>query len=242
MNQFYPPNEDFKMAVEKVMDEILVNKIFDVNWNNYFYYRTVFEDIAVDLITCTPGSGTQCPSTGVDPDGLILNTEAATTGNFADVEKTPLAESGLKWDKRQRMRLGFRLPSIAKQTIYMVRGSTNLASPYYGFKVIDNILYGVSYDKTTEKTISLGSILADKSYVVEVRLTPSDKIIFLVNRENEDPTDITKRGLIERGVITINLPKINETITRGFYNFRITTNENVGKTLIVAFFEYIQLK
>ncbi len=226
----YPATPDFKAAVSRVLDEgLLSDKILDGIWNNIFYYRTVFEDVAIDIKTCTPGSGLDCPSTGVDPDGLILVTEAATTGNFADVDKTPLAESGLNWSKRARLRIGFRVPSIAAQTVYMIRGSQNISSPYYGFKITNATLMGVTYDKTTEKTVTLQTIVASTSYLVEARYSPSDKVVFLVDG-------------VEKGVITSNLINPQDSVKRAFYNFRITTNENVGKTLIIAFLEYIQLK
>lgn len=203
--------------------------MLDVAWNDYFYYRTVFEDVNQDLFSCTPGTGALCPASSVAPDGLVLNTEAAAINDFAEVEKTPLADSGLAWDKRQRMRIGFRPEFVAAQTIYMVRGSRNLTGPYYGAKIVNATLKGVSYDGTTETTVDIATLTAATSYVFEARYMPGENIVFLVDG-------------VQIGVLNASLPNPSDATVRGFYDFYLRTDANVGKTLTIAFFEYIQKK
>lgn len=227
----YPLSYNDQEILRKWLKQDLSTAVFEVNWDNYFYYRTAFEGMPGDLVSCTgPFSGTLCPSSGVSPDGLVLNTENATTNDFADFEKSPLTDSGLSWGKPQKMRTGFRVPFITTQEAYLVRGSINLASPYFGFKIVNATLKGVVWDGAlTETTIDIQDISADTSYVIEARYSPNDKVIFYVDGE-------------EKKIITTGLPNPEYIFKNAFYNFHIKTTANVDRTLIISFFEYIQLK
>lgn len=226
---------------QSVVNDQLENNFINLLWNNIFYYKTVFEAIDGSLLTCNAGSGATCSSSGIAGQ-LVLNTQSASTGQYADIDKRPLYISGLSWQRPSRMRVGFQVSAITGQTIYLIRGSQNVVSPYYGFKVVNATLYGVFYAGTgSEKLVTLQPIVASSvsgtppaditnSYVCEAQYQYGDAIKFVVNGNY-------------KGMIRVNTAPIAPTAAiSSFYNFHLTTNENVGKSLGISFFEYIQEK
>ena len=116
---------------------------------------------------------------------------------------------------------------IADQTIYVTVGNKDTTN-YYGFKVIDASLYGVTYDGTTEKTVLLQTITAT-TFNLEARYLPGDKVVFLVEST-------------EKGVISSNLPVPLETANIQLMDIRIKTTTTAIKTIQVSFFEYFQAR
>ena len=215
-NKFYPPSEDFKSAVKSVIDDILIDKIFDTIWKKTFHYITFFESF----------DGFSVGDAAIAHDHLTLTTQA-TTNDTATVVKQPDLQGRLTFSQSSRFASGFQADQITNQTVYLTIGGVVSGNEGYGFKIINGNLYGVTHDGTTENTILLQTISASTGYNIEARYIPSDKVIFLVNS-------------IEKGVISSNLPIPDLTASVNLVNIRITANADAAKVLKISFWEYFQ--
>ena len=216
-----PLDQISKKIIESTVDEFLEDKIFDLVWKKTFHWITFFESL--------DGFNVVANAQSIDKDDVAIST-SAVNGNSAYVRKTPGYQGLITFSQKSVMRTTFIIDSVANVTVYLVVGGTS-SGEYYGFKVVNDSLKGVSYDGTTESTVSLQTISANTSYNVEARFSPNDKIIFLVNAT-------------ERGVLTTNLPSgISagaEAVNVNLIEFKITTNTTAAKELKFSFFEYLQ--
>lgn len=227
-DNFYPPNEDFRRAVEEV--------VFDAVWKDYFYFSTLFESADGYEILGAGAAGS-----GVSVDGLVLNT-GAVLNNSASFDKTPSPTGPgqtmniLSFKQRQRFRANFAVDSITKITAYITRGVQYGADyPYYGFKIVDNKLKGVSKDTDAggEAAIDLMTIAVNTTYIVEARLLPGEKVLFYV-------VNNTTKKLEEIGILTTKIPSLSNTNNKTFFEYFVSTQDSDNKMLTSSFFEYIQ--
>lgn len=224
---YYPPNEDFKRAVESTLDEILPNKIFDVVWKKTLRFTTFFESL--------DGWG----NSGVTlSDDQLTFTTGAVSGNFAEIFKQPNNQGLITFSQRNAFRTNIQLSQITSQTIYITTGNVRAGTEGYGFKIVDDTLYGVSHDGTTESTIKLQVLQANQKYHIEARYTPSDKIVFLA----DDPTTSPVITIREVGVKSNNLPIPDATGNTLFFYTRITTNAAAAKTMRMTFLDFLQFR
>lgn len=212
-----PLDQISKSIIEKTVDEFLEDKVFDLTWKNTFHWITFFESL--------DGFTVAADSHSIDHANLVITT-SDVEDNTAYVKKQPSIQGLITFSQRSNMRTAFIIGSVADVTAYMLVGNTG-ANDYYGFKIVNNSLKGVSKDGTTEKTVDLQTISASTVYGIEARYSPADKIIFLVDA-------------VEKGVINQNLPSRTEVAEILPLHFSIQTNTTAAKTLQFSFWEYLQ--
>lgn len=243
---YYPPNDDFKRAVEEAMDEILPQKIFDAVWNDFFHYYTQFDSMEASTGDNTFENTGQASMT---LDGWEVAVEAdVTSASFMEKVQIPTLggssvglNRNLSWGQPQRFRANFSFhdttnSSSPEHISYIVRGATPQSSynhPYFGFKISDTTLYGVVYDGSSETTTELMPVSNATAYIVEARYSPSDKVIFLVQNNSTNQME-------EKGVVSSGLPDPANSNTEAFYGMEITRVSNHTVQLLGSFFEYIQ--
>jgi hypothetical protein len=181
-------------------------------------------------------------ATGVviaDSDGGTSGTLTlkSVTGTFIDNEALTGSVAGAATVN------GTQAEATPNFTAYYVRGATpysNYNHPYYGFKIVDGVLYGCTRNSgATESTVQLQTLSNKTAYVVEARYFPSDKVIFSVMNNSTLKME-------EKGVITTNLPLPTNTNTETWYGFEISTDTTPPKVahtvqLNGSFLEYLQL-
>lgn len=215
----YPPSVDFKQAVEATINDILADKIFDTIWKKTFHWITVFESL--------DGFNFNAGATQSTNGSYVQLATSAVLNNEVEINKQPSWQGLITFSQRSYFRSNIYFNNTTNQTIYLTVGNKDTTN-YYGFKIIDANLYGVSYDGTTEKTILLTTITAT-NYNLEARYLPSNKIVFLVES-------------LEIGVITTNLPLPVTTSNVQLMDIRIKTTATAIKTIQVSFFEYLQVR
>jgi len=213
----YPLDKKSESIIEKTVDKFLENKIFDLIWKRTFHWVTFFESLDGFSVTADAQDLTL---------GLVEITTSAAEDNTAFVFKQPAKQGVITFSERSRMRTTLIFASVADITAYAIVGQITEGFSYYGFKVVNNTLYGVSYDGTTEKTVELQTITTAQ-FNVEARYTPASKIVFYVDSD-------------EKGVINENLPSRVATPNISLMRFEITTNAEAAKTMQFSFFEYLQ--
>lgn len=213
----YPLDTESIMALDKGLDSILADKMFDLMWRKMVHVMLWFESL--DGYTT---SGT------VATDGLVATlTTGNVSGNSAEINKQPTDQGLFVFNQSSRFRTAFNVRSVSAQTIYITYGNKDSAD-YYGFKIVDNTLYGVTKDGTTENAVSLQTIITTPVYNIEARFEPDKGVLFIV--------DTVQKGKGEK-----NLPRTNLTGANAqLMDIEITTNENVAKIMDVSFFEYLQ--
>src|SRR3972149_562373 len=225
----YPLDDNSKEVINKTIDEFLKDKIFDLVWKKLTHWFLAFESL--DGYTQSNSAGS---SIGIDGNDVVLLT-GGTSGNFSTLTTDPFWQGLLTFSQQSNMRSSFILAdggggSISNFTFYMTIGSATAGNKYYGFKRANGNLYGGTSDGTTENSVLLQTIAFSQTYNIEARYTPSEKVIFFVNA-------------VEKGVSGSNIPTTNSTTASAqFMYIKITTNENVSKTLQVSYFEYLQFR
>lgn len=214
----YPPSVDLKAAVNQILDEILRDKVLDIDWLYNLRFTSFFE--SKDSWSATAGIT-------FDGSGDLVFTTTAVNGNSQNMIKTPSRQTILDWaNNKQRFRTSFELTSVSNVTAWWTVG-TRGTTEHYGFEVVNNVLYGTTADGTTKKTVALKTILASVIYKIEARLDPLRKVIFYVDD-------------VEVGVISQNIPLSPNT--QDFLNFNITTNEAAIKEMYMSFVDFQQFK
>lgn len=213
----YPLDEQSKKIIEKTVDGFLEQKVFDLIWKKTFHWLEIFDSL--------DGCHVVADASTIDYNNIAIST-SDVNNNVAYVEKTPSWQGLITFAQGSNMRSGFVVSSVANATSYILVGTTTTGS-YYGFKIVNDSLKGVSFDGTTEKTIDLMTIEASVEYQIEARYAPADKIIFLVNA-------------VERGTIIENLPSRLEVVNVYPLHFSIKTTTTAVKTLQFSFWEYLQ--
>jgi len=230
----FPLNVNSKQILSKTTDEFIGDKVLNANWDDYFYYMTMF-----DSIDGFSSSG----QVTIDSGGLILST-TSTINNSANLYKLPNptaivsipTNTLLSWKQPQRIRGNIAMASVSNVTAYITRGVNYGPSyPYFGFKIINNTLYGVSRDNNTdgEAAIALMTISTNTVYIVEARYLPGEKILFYV-------VNNATKELEQKGILTTKLPSISNSNVGGFYEYFISTQNAAVKQMTASFFEYIQ--
>ena len=211
----YPPSIDFKQSVNKALDELLPDKIFDSVWKKIFHYLTTFESFDGFTLSGVPT---------IDGTGITLTT-TGDDENEIQVTKQPAWQGLITFSQQSYFKTAVSLSQVTNQEIYITVGNKD-TTHYYGFKIIDANLYGITYDGTTENAVLLQTVTAT-TYNLEARYSPSDKVIFLVES-------------VEKGVSASNLPSPAETANVQLMDTRIKAKEAEVKVIQLSFFEYLQ--
>lgn len=216
----YPLDKNTKTLIANEVREEMKRSIFDAIWRNTFHWFTFFESLDGFTVAGT---------TSVNGNNVLITT-GATSGNRAEVNKQPSWQGLFTFSRRSNFRSAFALTSVESQTIYITVGNKDVTpnKGYYGFKIVNGNLYGLTSDGTNENAVLLQAVSASTGYNIEARYQPKSKVIFLVNN-------------IEKGSSVTKLPKADETTANlHLMDIEIVTNENVAKTIQMSFFEYLQ--
>lgn len=212
-----PINPETKSQVSQMLDELLPDKIFDLIWKKTFHWITFFESFDGFALSAT------APTIG---SANISLTTSGALNNEVEISKPPLFQGLITFSQRSAFRTTINLSVITNQTAYITVGNKD-STHYYGFKISNATLYGVSYDGSTENAVTLATISASTAYTIEARYTPTDKVVFFVDT-------------IEKGVSKVNLPSPVVTANAQLMDIRIKATQAEAKTLQVSFFEYLQ--
>ncbi len=258
MGQFNNPLDPIDREIlKKEISNILPDLVFDIAWNSFFHYSTIFEGFATSAplvdsagytidVSGEGGLDTKA-SVGaiasVTPNGIVLST-GTTNNNLAQIYRYPEPTLGtstvmpfLSWKNKSKFRTNFAVSSVANQTMYLVAGldPTSNSLPFYGFKIVNGNLYGVCRkDASAETIILLQAISANTSYLVEARHDPVfKKVDFFVE---------VSGTMISRGSITNSgtIPDASNTNHNGLFFYSAQTNTTADKILTSSYFEYIQ--
>jgi hypothetical protein len=208
---------------------------------NFSYYDSIYT-LNYDGQTVNFTIGETVTGAGGATGVVIADTDAGTSGTLTlkTVNGTYVNDEALTGSTSGRANAnGTQAEATPNFTAYMVRGATpqsSFAHNYYGFKIVDGVLYGVSYGGS-ESTIQLMTLANKTAYIIEARYNPSDKIVYSVMNN-------TTLKMEEKGVIKTNLPAPVNTNTETFYGFEISTDASpVNHTvqLMGSFLEYLQI-
>ena len=229
-----PLDKESKMILQEAVKEFLGDEIMDAVWNNFFYWTGLFESL--DGWTL----GDTGASTGVAGTGVTLQT-GASSNDITEIIKKPDFQNILTFDSRSRFKTTFRLSagadSATEFNATIGQGAVAATTPHYGFIIDDGALKGSVADGTTQATVDLLSVSALDRHLIEARLLPGDKVVFLVS-------DADDRKLVERGTLTTNLPtgKINFSTNNFWIHYNIKTTEEAAKVIQFDFIEYLQTR
>ncbi len=224
-NNQYPPNVDFKRAVEGVLDEVLADRIFDAVWKNTFHYITFFESL--DGFT---------NSAVVIADAQLTFTTGATTNDLARVVKQPDNQGVITFSQPSRMRSTVDIDQTTAQTIYITVGNVVSGAQGYGFKIVNDSIYGVTHNGSAETTKLLQTLSVDTEYNFEARYLPEVGVSFWIDDSTTTPATL----ITEKGRITATLPSPAAVNNDNLMNITITTNANAAKVMRMSYFEYLQ--
>lgn len=189
--------------------------IFDYLWKKTFQYQTFFENLQGFT---TKGN--------VDlQSGALALSAGGNFGAAAEILKQPMFQGLATFSERSRFRTAFTVTSPSGTIAYVSVGLHGGAG--YGFKVVDDTLYGFTNDGTKENTIFLQTVQSGKIYSVEGRYKPNDVVAFYVNTEL-------------KGAITDVLPKATKTVNPTLFDLYLESRDGSEKTLQTSFFEYLQ--
>lgn len=199
-----------------IIEDTVTDRITDIVWDDYFYYHTFFESIDAFDITGTVAAGAW---------GFTMTT-AATTNARSRLQKQPTYQKILNFNKESRFRANFQLDSITSNDAVVAVGKVSTTPTfYYGFRVTNGTVKGITYDGTTETETTMTTITANTNHDYEARFYPGYKVDYFVDG-------------IFYGSISTNLP--TGTTNINFYEFDISTGEDVAKDMKISTFEYIQ--
>ena len=230
-----PLDKVSKNLIKKVVKESLPDLVFDVLWDNLFYWNGLFESFDGWVVGDSGSGGTVVGGTGV-----TLET-GATTNDETEIIKKPDFQNILTFDARSRFKTAFRFStgSDADSEFNVSIGQGGVISTFnhYGFFVDGGVLYGSVADGATQSTIALMSITDEDRYLVEARLLPNNRVVFFVS-------DADGFKLIERGSLVTNLPngKINFSTNNFWVHYNLTTKEEAAKVIQFDFIEYLQIR
>ncbi len=208
---------------QKILKDEVSNSILDVLWSEIFYYSTIFE--SADGFTEFPSVG------GVSVGGpLTLVTDGTLNDTIEIYKESPV---DVTHDKEQRFRVTLAVDEASTEA-YIVLGDNGLLNSittdnYYGFKIINGAISGITDNNTDSDSVSLGVSVADLEDVVtlEAWLDPENRVVkFFVDG-------------IEKGQTSTGVPK--ESVGHlDFFSCYLKATTAAVKTLYVYKMEFIQ--
>jgi len=235
----YPLDEISKRIIREEIKNNISQFVFDSVWNDFMHFTTIFE--SSDGYDTFVSSGAVA---SVGPNGIVLST-STTSSNLAQIYRYPDPTFGtavltpfLSWKQPSRFRANMEVSSITNQTGYIVAGldPTAASLPFYGFKIVNNTLYGVTRKDSGggESTVSLATIAVNTNYVIEARHYPDiHKVEFYMESSG-------KMQLMGTLTTDTTIPDLTNTNHNGLLFYSIQTAENADKQLTSSYFEYIQ--
>lgn len=215
----YPLDSGSKQIIKRVIDEYLPNRALEYVWNNFFYFPCLFESLdRWDSFTLGAGA-----TVVVNTAGLVLTTAAGTPSN-ATTSLAVNANTIVDFSRPSRFRTSCEVDILTNMSfyIYAIEGTSN----YYGFRFDGTALKGISYDGTTESTVTLLTASAGTVYVLEARFLPNNSITYFVDG-------------VQRGVITTHLPTGDVLAIANYY---LDTSNATAKQAVISYFELIHTR
>ena len=212
----------------------LYNKnLFDYFWRAIFFWQTLFESLDGFGVTGSAGYSITVPSPGsLDYNKVTIKT-GATSGNTAELYKIAYPLNLASFFRKSRFRTALYLPKDTSQEVYIVVGILPNRD-YYGFKIINNQIYGVTSDATAENSILLGTYDPLKPPGIEARYEPSTNVTFYINSKVSGVSNKNlPRPLFANGV---------ESVNKALLDVSITTTTNETRELWFGYFEYLQFR
>ncbi len=199
-------------------------------WDKFFSYFTSFESLdGLDVGTAATGS--------VNLDGYRLELQTGLTlASTVFVKEVPYLGTGqpsfFTWAKDRRFRTYAEFVQNTDQEIWITTGFGNQIQPtekHFGFKVIDNVLYGTTGDGAAESTLNCGTFNMGDQFDLEARFISGTSVEFFVNE-------------VSKGTITTHLPSGGAVADRPAYifHFFIINSAAANKVLRVAYWELQQ--
>jgi hypothetical protein len=230
----YPLDENsikaILLSLENRFD--LFDLIFENIWRKIFIWTTFFESLDGYEIT-TPSGG----SITINGENLVLTT-GSITGNEVRIQKRPLFQGVVTFYRKNAFRTSIMLTSVTNVEGWLTVGNSNLSTPFYGFRIFNNVLRGVSYkgSGSTVEEINLMTISSSIIYHLEARYYPNDKIVFYA-KQAESNQNIYNNPV---GIITSNLPLTQPIRNNQIMDIRFRTTNANSKSLSISFWQYIQ--
>jgi len=127
-----------------------------------------------------------------------------------------------------RLRTAINLPTSTNQTMYITVNVTTGTTVHFGFKIVNNQIFGSCSDGTTQSlTAAIVTFSDNASFALKAKLITGSKVEFTVI-EALNGTEYT-------GELTTNLP--TGQVTSAVMNIYIAPQEAVAKKLIVGFWD-----
>ena len=151
----YPLDKITKTLIANEVREEMYRSIFDVMWKKIFAWETFFET-----------------KDGYDTSGATIssNKVAILTGanlnDTAHIQKNASYNGLLNFYNRSAFRSGFLTNGVSAITAYITVGGVQGGSNGYGFKIVNDKLYGVVHNGTSETTVELQTI-SEQNYTVQ---------------------------------------------------------------------------
>ena len=213
----YPLDKITKTLIANEVREEMHRSIFDVMWKKVFAWETFFESID-----------------GFDQTGATLSSNKVTIltdgdlNNESEIQKNASYNGILTWLHQSAFRSGVLMDSIAEVTAYITVGGVQGGSAGYGFKIVNDKIYGVVHNGTAETTVELQTV-ATSNYNIQARYRPGNKVIFFV-------------ADVEKGVITTGLPQNTNVLNTIPMHMYVKATEAAAKSLTSSYFQYMQYR
>jgi len=212
--------------VEDIVDGFLEPKIFDIAWNDYYYYSSLFGE-AIERFQ-TAGAGTEAHT----DNGYTLETTADSDSTSQIQLRATNVNSVLRFDKDTRFRITVAKDDITNSELTVKTLEDDLSGDYLGFRIDDATVLGLSATGGVESTVTLGTYAADQKDTYELRYTPGGQVTFYIQKQAElSPTP--------RGTLTTNLP-IERTGDKFILDAEMKTTTTTQFTATVYAFEFTQ--
>lgn len=219
----YPLDSVSRGVIERIIDDEVIDQFDDLIWDKIFYYSTQFESIDRNGNSASGGA-----TVTIDVAAGLVLTTAATNGNAVRTLLGTDDINQLDFTKPSKFRVYVSFEVTTNQTAYIEAcASPSVDNGAYGFKVINDTLYGLTRDDTVDTTISLQTISGGTIYKLEAKYKPSNSVEFYVD------------GVL-KGKLSTGMPDVAET-PESIYVFKLTANADAVKVMYLRSFEYLQV-
>lgn len=231
----YPLDQESLKAIVSALEgkTDTFDLVLELIWRKMFIWETFFESLdGFEKIVSTGAS--------ITPEGgQIVFLTGNTAGNFARLYKKPYWQGVSTFFKKNGFRTTFILDSNSNVEAYFTLGENDVDHSHYGFKVVNNVLKGISNsgDGSPDAEVNLLTINSSVVYNIEARYYPKEKIVFYVNYRGSEQASIYEKPA---GMITTNLPKDKRTPNRMIMDVQIKTIDGVNKTLKMSYWQFFQ--
>jgi len=208
---------------QKIIKDLVSEQIIDILWKEIFYFSTIFE--SADGLDEFPAVG------GVTVGGALTFVTDGTLNDTIEAYKTKPLD--ISQNKDQRFRVTVAVDE-ANTEAYIVFGDNALlnsvtVNSYFGFKIINGTVSGITNNDSTSDTVSLNTTVDDLEDVVTLEAwldAEKDIVTFYVDGE--------EKGRTGTGVPSGSYDNLD------FFSFYLKATTAAVKTLFVYQLEFIQ--